>query len=408
MPQARNRPARMPSAVGPYHLEKPLGRGGAGTVYKSLNRLTGMPVAVKLLDANLLSDSRRQYRFAQEFQAASKLDHPNIVRALDFGMDGGQGYLVMEYVDGETLGDLIDRTGRLPEADAVRIIMQVAQGLGYAHRRKIIHRDVKPDNILIRKDGQVKLTDFGLAKDLTSARHVTQAATALGTPHFMAPEQYENAKNATPASDIYALAATLYTALTGTVPFDSVQSLLSLAKKLSDEPPSVRAVVPAVSEHVDAAVRRGLNADPLKRPNSCLKFCRLVAGEGLFVGGRKSEALKVRGSDRVERRASARLRRSHGTVCVILNGSMSRKPDENDEWSAVVSDVSTTGVGLLMGRRFEKGTQMLVPLERTDGRTTERWVEVVRVIRDAYGHWFHGCSLLTPLSDAELDDLTRR
>jgi serine/threonine protein kinase len=403
------KPISAVSTIGKYRLQGKLGRGGGGTVYKSFDPVSGQPVAVKVLASNLHRNSKLQYRFAQEFQSASKLDHPNIVRAIDYGLDGNNVYLVMEYIEGESLGQVIDRDGRMPEDAAVRVIMQVAQGLHYAHRRKIIHRDVKPDNILVRADGLVKLTDFGLAKDLNNDRNMTNPASGLGTPHFMAPEQYENAKNAGPASDIYALAATLYTALTGTVPFDAVQSLLSLSKKLCGEAPSPRQVVPEISEHVDTIIRKALDPEPMKRPNTCLKFARALAGKSVFDGPRKSPG-SVRVSAKLpdDRRTAARERRAHGVVCVVLNGSHSRKAEDNDEWLAIVKDVSNSGVGLLLARRFEIGTQMLVPLERQDGGSCDRWAEVVRVHSDRFGHWFHGCKLLTPLTDEELQKVQQR
>jgi len=408
MPFSGFKPSAAPLSVGKYRLQQKLGRGGAGTVYRSFDPKTGQPVAVKVLEAHIAGNSKMQYRFAQEFQSASKLDHPNIVRALDFGLDGSNIYLVMEFIDGQSLGDILEKEGRLPEDSAVRIIDQVAQGLDYAHRRKIVHRDVKPDNILVRADGLVKLTDFGLAKDLSNDQDMTRPASGLGTPHFMAPEQYEDAKNAGPASDIYALAATLYTALTGTVPFDAVQSLLSLAKKLSGEAPSPRMIVPEISEHVDAAIRRALDPEPRKRPATSLKFARLLAGQSVFARTGKSGATRVASIRSDDRREAVRQWKSHGTVCVVLNGSHSRTPEDNDEWLVIVKDVSNAGMGLLLARRFEPGTQMLVPLERREGGTIERWAEVVRVKGDKFGHWFHGCKLLTPLTDEELTQVQAR
>ena len=398
------------SVVGNYHLHGNLGRGGAGTVYRAVDSRTKQTVAVKMLKRNLAGNRKLQHRFAQEFQSASKLDHPNIVRALDYGLDGANAYLVMEYVEGRSLGDLIEADGPLPEGAAVRIVTQVAQALHYAHRRKIVHRDVKPDNILVRADGQVKLTDFGLAKDLDNDLDLTKPATGLGTPHFMAPEQYENAKNAGPASDIYALAATLYTALTGKVPFDACTSLVALTRKLKEAPPSPKALVPDLSVPVDATVRRALDPDPARRPSTSLKFARMLAGRSVFTSTRHgSGSLRVAAPGPDDRRRAVRHPRPQGVVCVVLNGSMSWRAEENDEWPAVLRDVSNGGIGLLLARRFEVGTQLLVPLERKrSGTPTEVWAQVVRVEPDQYGHWFHGCTLLAPLSDIDLDELAQR
>jgi serine/threonine protein kinase len=390
-------------AVGPYPLLSPLGWGGAGVVYRSVDPDTRQPVAVKLLGGPNSPDARQQFRFTLEFQAAHKLDHPNIARALEYGVDGEQMYLVMELVEGETFGDLIAREKRVAEGTAVRVCLQVAQALHFAHTHKVIHRDVKPDNILLRADGQVKLTDFGLSKDLDNDLDLTNPAAGLGTPHFMAPEQYEGAKAAGPLCDVYALAATLYTALTGVMPFEAYTSLIALTRKLKEAPPSPRAVVPEVSETVDAAVRQGLHPDPRRRPSSVLNFARLLAGQPMF-GRRRAGVVRLD-----DRRREVRHPRPQGVVCVVLSGSMSLAAADNDQWPAVVRDVSTTGVGVLLARRFEVGTQLLLPLQRYGSRKPlEVWAEVVRVEPDRYGHWFHGCKTAAPLSDDDLARLARR
>src|SRR5262249_21557363 len=149
--------------------------------------------------------------------------------------EGEVPYMVMEFVDGPSLGDRIEREGRLPEAEAVRVITQVAQALHHAHRQQVIHRDVKPDNILLAADGRAKLTDLGLAKDCEAGPALTRASTGLGTPNFMAPEQFRDAKNADPRCDIYSLGATLYMAITGELPFRARGPLNVWTKKRNNE-----------------------------------------------------------------------------------------------------------------------------------------------------------------------------
>src|SRR5438477_7978622 len=190
-------------------------------------------------------------RFEQEFRAASRLDHPNIVRALDYGDNGQSPYLVMEFVEGESLGQKLERDGKMPEAEAIRIVAQVAQGLHRAHKQNLIHRDVKPDNILVRSDGVAKLADLGLVKEADTDLNLTRTGRGLGTPHFMAPEQFRNAKGADIRCDVYSLGATLYMMLTGELPFKSNGPLDAWMKKIQNELMPPRTLVPDLSERVD-------------------------------------------------------------------------------------------------------------------------------------------------------------
>src|SRR6266478_5836678 len=150
--------------IGKYMIEEKIGQGGMGTVYKGRDPSTDQIVAIKVMPAGVMADAELRARFAKECQIARKLNHPHIVRVLDFGLDGNRPFMVMEHVDGETAAERLEREGRLPEADAVRIIAQAGQALHYAHEHQLIHRDVKPDNILLTADGLAKLSDLGLAK----------------------------------------------------------------------------------------------------------------------------------------------------------------------------------------------------------------------------------------------------
>ncbi|MBN9122778.1 MAG: serine/threonine protein kinase [Planctomycetes bacterium] len=190
--------ARLPS-VPRFEFGEAIGAGGAGTVYRARDREYGRPVAIKVLRTPLDAAPTLHQRLAREFRAATQLEHPNIVRALDAGNDGTVSYLVFELIEGVSLGERIEKRGRLRELDAVRVATQIAQALHYAHLRNVIHRDVKPDNILLLSDGRAKLTDFGLAKDHNSDQDLTRHAGALGTPNFMAPEQFADARSVGPA-----------------------------------------------------------------------------------------------------------------------------------------------------------------------------------------------------------------
>ncbi|MCS7168341.1 MAG: protein kinase [Gemmatales bacterium] len=281
----------MPSAatelkqIGPYEILALIAEGGMGTVYRARHRESGELVAVKVFPAAMASNLVLLQRFEQEFRAASRLTHPNIVRALEFGRDGKVPYIVMELVEGESLGQRVERLGRLPEAEAVAYIVQVAQGLHQAHRQGIIHRDVKPDNILVDPHGQAKLADLGLVKDLDADLNLTRTGRGLGTPHFMAPEQFRNAKHADVRCDVYALGATLYMLVTGQLPFRGCSPLDAWIRKIHNDLPSPRQLRAELSERVDWAIRRAMSADPDKRPADCREFVEDLLGHRIREAG---------------------------------------------------------------------------------------------------------------------------
>jgi serine/threonine protein kinase len=265
-------------SVGDYDLMEKIAEGGMGTIWKGRHRSTGETVAVKIMSSQMGGNAVLLKRFEQEFRAASRLDHPNIVRALDYGESGATPYLVMEFVDGESLGRRIERDGRIPEVDAIRIIAQVAQGLHRAHKQGLVHRDVKPDNILVTPDGTAKLADLGLVKETDTDLNLTKTGRGLGTPHFMAPEQFRDAKNAGPRCDIYSLGATLYQMVTGELPFRSTGPLEAWMKKVQNDLAAPRAIAPDLSERVDWAIRRAMAVQPAHRPATCREFVEDLIG----------------------------------------------------------------------------------------------------------------------------------
>ena len=217
------------------------------TVYRGRRRETGQIVAIKVMEPTFASNAVLVKRFEQEYAAAPRLRHPNIVQVWDCGQDDGRPYLVMEFIDGENPGPRIKRQGPPPEAEAVRIILQVADGLHAAHRLQMVHRDVKTENILLSKDGQAKLSDLGLIKCLENGEPLTKTRTCLGTIAFVAPEQFEDAKRADQRADIYGLGATLYHAVTGVLPFEGKRNLQILRKKIQNDFAPPRRLVPGLS-----------------------------------------------------------------------------------------------------------------------------------------------------------------
>jgi serine/threonine protein kinase len=265
--------------IGDYDLIEEIAEGGMGTVYKGRHQESGQIVALKVVPANMANNETLLKRFENEFKAANRLDHPNIVRALEFGVLMGRPYLVMEFVEGESLGQRIERDGRMPETEAIGVIALAAQGLHHAHKNGMVHRDVKPDNIMVTPDGQVKLADLGLVKEVLNDVNLTRTGRGLGTPHFMAPEQFRNAKNADVRCDIYSLGATLYQMVTGELPFRSLGPLDAFMKKVNNELTPPRKIVPTLSERIEWAIQRAMSADSKMRPASCREFVEDLTGQ---------------------------------------------------------------------------------------------------------------------------------
>jgi eukaryotic-like serine/threonine-protein kinase len=268
-----------PKQIGTYDLLSKIAEGGMGAVYKGKSQITGEIVAIKIVPAETAKNPVLLKRFEQEFRAASLLDHPNIVKAIEYNGASATPFLVMEFVDGDSLGRKVEREGALPEELALSIMAQVCDGLHRAHKQGLIHRDVKPDNILVTADGIAKLTDLGLVKEVEGDLNLTKTGRGLGTPHFMAPEQFRNAKNADVRCDIYSLGATLYMMLTGTVPFAKTSPLDCWMKKIKNDYPPPRKLVPEISDRVNWATLRAMSAEPAQRPASCREFLEDLTGQ---------------------------------------------------------------------------------------------------------------------------------
>lgn len=266
--------------IGNYDLLDKVGAGGMGVVYRGRHWETKRLVALKVMHAEFARYPELLKRFEREFRISSQLDHPHIVRVLEFCGSGTNPYLVMEFIDGESLVQRMERAGKMPEEEAVRLICQVADGLGCAHARGLIHRDVKPENIMVTRDGQAKLLDLGLAKDTDADAELTSPGDGMGTPDFMAPEQFRNAKNANVRSDIYSLGATLYSMVTGRrYPFDEDDPVKMMIRKARNVLPRPREIVPALSERIDWAIRRAMSAALQQRPASCQEFAEDLLGQ---------------------------------------------------------------------------------------------------------------------------------
>jgi len=258
---------------GVYTLERQISEGGMATIYLARHALLKRPTAVKVLKKTIGNDEFI-HRFEREVQLASQLRHPNTVQIYDFGRNReGQPYYVMEYLEGLTLTELVRHTGPLPAGRVIHVLRQVAAALREAHRRGIIHRDVKPDNIMLCRRGEddfVKLLDFGLVKDIErdQTRDVTKQIKILGTPRYMAPERIVNPSDVDARSDLYALGAVGYLLLTGKHLFDADDSADLGHQVLHAPAPRVSASIPAVPEALDALIAALLEKDRARRPES--------------------------------------------------------------------------------------------------------------------------------------------
>lgn len=248
---------------GRYQLNARVGMGGMAVVYDAEDLLLGRRVAVKLPQPVLASDPAFRARFVNEARAAAALAHPNVVAVYDVGEEAGTPFLVMEFVEGESLRERLQREGRLPPAEIVRIAAAVADALAAAHERGLVHRDVKPANILLTPDGRVRLADFGIALAL-GADSATRTGTLLGSIHYLAPELIRG-EVATPAADIYALGVVLYEMATGRVPYTGDNPLAIAVQHVETEPSPPSRLAPWLSPALEAIILRAMDKRPAAR-----------------------------------------------------------------------------------------------------------------------------------------------
>jgi serine/threonine-protein kinase len=260
---------------GRYRLERPLGHGGMATVYLGHDSELDRPVAVKVLAESLAGDEAFRRRFLREARVAARLSHPNVVAVYDAGEESGRPYIVMEYVEGRTLAEVLGQRGQLPADEAVGLGLQACRGLEHAHAAGLVHRDVKPQNLLLRRDGTLKIADFGIARaaDATALTHV---GTVLGTAAYLAPEQALG-EAVTSAADVYSLGAVLYELITGRPPYE-FESLADLAAKQEEGAiTAVSELAPTVPRLVEDAVMRSLARNPSDRPSSAAALAAELA-----------------------------------------------------------------------------------------------------------------------------------
>lgn len=388
-----------------YQLIEPLGKGGMGSVFKARKISSGEIVAIKFMPKELARDPILLQRFKQEFDICHRLRHPSIVHSHEFGVENGIHYLVMDYIAGYHLGKYVRKSGKLSINESLRFIRMLADALLNLHENNIIHRDVKPDNILITPKHELILTDLGLMKDLVSDGNLTQSGTTLGSLFFMAPEQYEDARTADIRSDIYSAGGTLYFCLTGTSPFRAKGNIFILKKKFNNDFVKPSNLLVDFPPELEELICRCLQADPNLRFANFSEFIEALdqlESKGIVDFDDNTSptlpeiSIPEEDSDS-ERRRADRYATQVEARCHTLQA-------QGQQWLGTIQDISITGVRVEATRRFEPGTilglvvyDMILELEST------HWAKVCWVRQLNNNFFSMGCSFNRPLKEDELN-----
>jgi eukaryotic-like serine/threonine-protein kinase len=301
-----------------YELEELVGSGGMSSVYRAHDRLLERSVALKILHEQFTRDEDYVERFRREARSVAQLTHPNIVTVIDRGEQDGRQFIVFEYLDGMNLKELVDRDGPLPVSEAIELALQVARGLAFAHDQGLVHRDVKPQNVLLDSDGRAKVTDFGIARSL-DVDGMTITGTIMGTSNYIAPEQARG-QPVDEQTDVYSLGCVLYELLAGEVPYDGDNFVTVAMRHVNDPVPSVRELRPDVPPRLDAAIRRAMAKDGSDRFASMAGFAAELEACAVEANGGEGATMIVPAAPRRARPARPRRRRSRAIWPLVLLG----------------------------------------------------------------------------------------
>lgn len=349
-----------------YEIIKRLGSGGMADVYLARDTHLGRAVAIKVLYERYANDDEFVARFRQEAQSAAGLNHPHIVSIYDRGEAEGSYYIAMEYLEGKSLKDVITEKGRLTSAAAIDIAEQILQALQFAHEHHVIHRDIKPHNIIINGRGRVKVTDFGIARAGSSSR-MTETGSIIGTAQYLSPEQAKG-RVVEQGSDLYSLGVVLYEMLTGRVPFEGENPVAIALMHLSDEPVPPQALVPELSDNLNAVVMRALAKDPRDRYASAEEFlgdlerCRQdlpVVAPAPWIDSEKTSVIPAAVA------GMAGVADESGRTAVQPRpGSRSKKPPGSKKWLWALLALATAillAVGIYFLAFAQSGESVTVP-----------------------------------------------
>jgi predicted Ser/Thr protein kinase len=334
-----------------FEVIKKLGEGGMGTTYLARQISMKRLVAIKVLRREMSRNADYVERFRREARLAGELSHPNIAQAMDVGEVGGLHYMVMEYVEGRSLGSLIPVDRGIDEKQALRIVLQAARALAAGNEHGIVHRDIKPDNLLITAKGAVKLCDFGLAKQTgRDTRMLTQTGIALGTPHYVSPEQAQGDRDMDIRGDIYSLGATLYHLVVGRTPYDGPSPAAVAIKHITDPVPSARRDNPRVSGNVDRLISRMMAKDPAHRYQTPAELIaeveQILAGREVGIKVLPADSGAAGGPAAAPPTEPAPMRRPSGRAVPAGPGTV---PMRGLSWPALIRPTLTilAGLGLL-------------------------------------------------------------
>lgn len=260
---------------GPYEILDTLGRGGMGVVYRAQDRTLGREVALKILRDDLRAEERVLARFRREAEAFARLDHRNIVHVFSVGAVENIPFIAMQYIHGETLADRLRRSGPISWQETLKIGREVSEALACAHEAQVIHRDIKPGNILLAEDGRVLVTDFGIAKVLNATTQLTLDGSRLGTPQYMCPERCQN-KPVTPSSDLYSLGVVLFQCITGKLPYAARSNVELIDRITGEDAMRASSLLPELPESVDRLLAWLLEKNPARRPADAATLCTLI------------------------------------------------------------------------------------------------------------------------------------
>ncbi|MGI6449895.1 MAG: Stk1 family PASTA domain-containing Ser/Thr kinase [Desulfitobacteriia bacterium] len=276
---------------GRYEIEEKIGAGGMAIVYKARDTLLNRTVAIKVLREQFASDEGFIRRFRREAQSAASLSHQNIVSIYDVGKDGQEEYIVMEYVKGQTLKDIIRNQGPLPFEQTILLVRQIGEALAHAHANHIVHRDIKPQNIIVTNDGRVKVTDFGIAR-AASAATLTHTGDIVGSVHYLSPEQAKGAPT-TEQSDLYSLGIILYELITGKVPYDGDTPITIALRHIQEEPEPPGNIVPGIPDELNVITMKALAKSVEERYKSASELLgdleRILTGQTIIWDRKATE-----------------------------------------------------------------------------------------------------------------------
>ena len=370
--------------VGGCRILRELGRGAAGSVYLAEQLSLKRKVAMKILAPHLARRPEVLERFVREAQAAAQLVDGNIVQVYDVGSDGGAHYIRIEFVDGETVQDMLDREGRIPVARAVEITRQAAMGLARAEESGLVHRDIKPENLMVSTRGEVKIADFGLAKRVGGAggeeSSITHDGTVVGTPYYMSPEQASDLEVDT-RSDIYSLGATLYHMVTGQPPYSGSNYMSVLKKHLVEPLVPARERYAACPEEVSRLIDRMMAKDVSVRFQSAREVLVAIGGiKKILRAGLRRSVPKPAAAETPERN-----RRRYRRIAADFVASVAERtaaPDVAAELAARIRDISEGGLYVETERLFAVGAMVEVGFRLSDATPPVRVLGIVRWLRE--------------------------